>query len=109
MRPFLCLTSISMKARRIFAMIVLALIWGSSWIAQNAMQGAVPPLRCAALQSLLAAVLLVPLIQWKRWKWPAGKPLQACFILSSYYALRAGYLAPLVCGWSDAGPPIKPW
>ena len=71
-----------MKPRHTLAMIALVLIWGSTWMAIHVLVGAVPPMRSAALRFLLAASLLVPVIQWKRLAWPAGRGLQASFVLS---------------------------
>lgn len=71
-----------MKPRHILAMITLVLIWGSTWMAIHVLVGAVPPMRSAALRFLLAAALLVPIIQWKKLAWPKDRGLQASLILS---------------------------
>ncbi len=71
-----------MKARLILAMVTLALVWGSTWMAISVLVKAVPPLHSASLRFLLAAVVLLPAIQWKRLPWPTGRGLHATILLS---------------------------
>jgi putative membrane protein PagO len=71
-----------MKVRHVLAMCLLVLIWGSTWMAIHVLVGAVPPLRSAALRFLLAAALLVPIIQWLRLPWPREGGLRASLLLS---------------------------
>ena len=70
------------KPQQSLCLICLCLIWGSSWMAQEALHGAIPPLRFAALALLLGAILLVPVMQWRRMRWPCGSELQASLSLS---------------------------
>jgi drug/metabolite transporter (DMT)-like permease len=71
-----------MKPRILLALIALAAIWGSTWMAIRVLVLAVPPLHSASLRFLLASVLLLPLIQSKRLPWPTGKGLRAALLLS---------------------------
>jgi drug/metabolite transporter (DMT)-like permease len=43
---------------------------------------AIPPLHSASLRFLLASVILLPIIQWKRLPWPTGRGLHATLLLS---------------------------
>lgn len=63
-------------------MVVLALVWGSTWMAIRVLVTAVPPLRSASLRFLLAAVILLPMIQFKRLQWPTGRGLHTALLLS---------------------------
>jgi drug/metabolite transporter (DMT)-like permease len=71
-----------MKFRHVLAMVLLVLIWGSTWMAIHVLVGVVPPLRGAALRFLLAAALLVPVIQRSHAPWPRGGGLRASLLLS---------------------------
>ena len=71
-----------MKARLILAMVTLALVWGSTWMAISVLVKAVPPLHSASLRFFLASVILLPIIQWKRLPWPTGRGLHATLLLS---------------------------
>ena len=71
-----------MKPRLILAMVTLALVWGSTWMAIRVLVTAVPPLRSASLRFLLAAVILLPMIQFKRLQWPTGRGLHTALLLS---------------------------
>ena len=70
-----------MKPRHIFGMIMLALIWGSIWMMQDALHHAVPPLRFMALSFLIGAALLLPFLS--RQHIPSGTGLRASLILSA--------------------------
>ena len=71
-----------MKPRIILAMVVLALIWGSTWMAIRVLVTAVPPLRSASFRFLIASVILMLVIRAKRIPWPTGRGLHATFLLS---------------------------
>lgn len=71
-----------MKPKLILAMVVLALVWGSTWMAIRVLVTAAPPLHSASLRFLLAAAILVPLIQFKRLPWPRGRGLRTALLLS---------------------------
>ena len=63
-------------------MVVLALIWGSTWMAIRVLVTAVPPLRSASFRFLIASVILLLLIRIKRLAWPTGRGLSATILLS---------------------------
>ncbi len=71
-----------MKSRIVLAMVVMSIVWGSTWMAIRVLVIAVPPMHSAALRFLLAAVILLPFIQFKKLPWPTGRGLRATFILS---------------------------
>ena len=57
------------------AFVSLGIIWGTTWVASGALAESVPPLRGAAVRFLLAALILIPLIVWKRLTVPRGRAL----------------------------------
>src|SRR5665213_2053203 len=71
-----------MKTRIILAMVTLSLVWGSTWMAIRILVTAVPPMHSASLRFLLASVLLLPFIHFKRIAWPTGRGLRATLLLS---------------------------
>lgn len=71
-----------MKARIILAMIALSIVWGSTWMAIRVLVVAVPPMHSASLRFLLASVILLPFIQFKKIQWPTGRGLHASLLLS---------------------------
>jgi drug/metabolite transporter (DMT)-like permease len=68
--------------RKWFAFAALGIVWGSTWVATETLGESVPPLLGAAARFLLAAVLLIPLILWKRLKLPPRRTLIYIFLLS---------------------------
>lgn len=71
-----------MKLRLILAMAVLALVWGSTWMAIRILVTAVPPFRSASLRFLLASAILLAIVRFKRLQWPTGNGLRATLLLS---------------------------
>ncbi|MEO6829918.1 MAG: EamA family transporter [Acidobacteriaceae bacterium] len=71
-----------MKIRIVLAMIVLSLVWGSTWMAIRVLVLQVPPMHSAAVRFLLASAILLPLIQIKKLPWPTGRGLRATLVLS---------------------------
>lgn len=71
-----------MKPRIILALLALSIIWGSTWMAIRILVVEIPPLHSASLRFLLASVILLPIIQWKRLPWPTGRGLRASMLLS---------------------------
>jgi drug/metabolite transporter (DMT)-like permease len=60
----------------------LGVIWGTTWVASGALAESVPPLRGAAVRFLLAALLFIPVILWKRLSPPRGRALGFVLLLS---------------------------
>ncbi len=60
----------------------LGIVWGTTWVAADTLAEYVPPLRGAAARFLLAALLCIPAILWKRLELPRGRALGFVFILS---------------------------
>jgi probable blue pigment (indigoidine) exporter len=60
----------------------LGIVWGTTWVAAQTLGEYVPPLRGAAVRFLLAALLWLPVILWKRLKWPHGRALGIVLVLS---------------------------
>jgi drug/metabolite transporter (DMT)-like permease len=64
------------------AFAVLGVIWGTTWVASGALAESVPPLRGAAVRFLLAALLFIPVILWKRLSLPRGRVLGFTLLLA---------------------------
>ncbi len=64
------------------AFAALGLIWGTTWVAADTLGEYVPPLRGAATRFLLAALLCLPVVLWKRLKMPRGRALGFVLLLS---------------------------
>jgi O-acetylserine/cysteine efflux transporter len=65
-----------------WAFAVLAIVWGTTWVAADTLSQYVPPLRGAAARFLFAALLWIPVILWKRLKLPRGRALGFVLIVS---------------------------
>jgi drug/metabolite transporter (DMT)-like permease len=64
------------------ALASLGIVWGTTWVAADSLAEYVPPLRGAATRFLLAALLWIPVILWKRLKLPRGRALGCVLLLS---------------------------
>ncbi len=64
------------------ALASLGIVWGTTWLAADSLAEYVPPLRGAAARFLLAALLWIPVILWKRLKLPRGRALGCVLLLS---------------------------
>jgi drug/metabolite transporter (DMT)-like permease len=65
------------------AFAALSVVWGSTWIASGSLTESVPPLRGSAFRFLLAALLCLPIILWKRSRLPRGRALGFTLLLSA--------------------------
>src|ERR1700677_954039 len=63
------------------AFAALRVVSGTTWVAADTLGEYVPPLRGAAVRFLLAALLWLPVILWKRLKWPRGRALGIVLLL----------------------------
>ncbi len=72
----------SNSAKHWLAFAALGVVWGTSWIAAETLAEYVSPLRGAAARFLLAAVLCIPVILWKRVRLPRGRTLGFVLLLS---------------------------
>ena len=72
----------SSSAKRWLALAALGVVWGTSWIAAETLAEYVSPFRGAAARFLLAAVLCIPVILWKRLRLPRGRALGFVLLLS---------------------------
>jgi drug/metabolite transporter (DMT)-like permease len=64
------------------AFAALGVVWGTTWVAADTLGEYVPPLRGAAARFLLAALLWLPVVLWKRLKLPRGRALGFVLLLS---------------------------
>jgi drug/metabolite transporter (DMT)-like permease len=53
--------------------LALCLIWGSTWFAMRVAVREIPPLKAAAVRFLIAAVLLLASLLFRKAKWPQGR------------------------------------
>lgn len=63
-------------------MVVMSIVWGSTWMAIRVLVIQVPPMHSAALRFLLASMILLPFILFKRLPIPKGRGLLATLLLS---------------------------
>jgi drug/metabolite transporter (DMT)-like permease len=64
------------------ALASLGIVWGSAWIAADSLAESVPPLHGAAARLLLAALLCIAVVVWKRLSLPRGRALGFALLLS---------------------------
>jgi drug/metabolite transporter (DMT)-like permease len=69
-------------AKHWLAFAALGVVWGTTWVAADTLAESVPPLRGAAARFLLAALLWIPVIFWKRLQLPHGRALGFILLLS---------------------------
>src|ERR1700674_4447278 len=73
----------SLTRLQILGYLLLCLIWGSTWLAIRFLVHDVPPLKAAAIRFLIAAVLLLSSILFRKTQWPRGaRQWNAILILS---------------------------
>ena len=73
----------SLTRPQILGYLLLCLIWGSTWLAIRFLVHDVPPLKAAAIRFLIAAVLLLSSILFRKTQWPRGaRQWNAILILS---------------------------
>jgi drug/metabolite transporter (DMT)-like permease len=72
----------SRKPKHWWAFVALAIVWGTTWVAADRLAEYIPPMRGAAARFLLAALLCIPVILWKRLEWPRGRSLGFVLLLS---------------------------
>src|SRR6202171_5758940 len=84
----------SLSRLQIFGYILLCLIWGSTWLAIRFLVHDVPPLKAAAIRFLIAAILLLSSILFRKTQWPRGaRQWNAILVLSvTVMALPYGLL-----------------
>jgi drug/metabolite transporter (DMT)-like permease len=71
-----------MKSATKLWLAVLGVIWGSTWLASDALAEQIPPLFGSGVRFLLAGVVLAPLILLKRWGVPRGRAFGYLLLLS---------------------------
>jgi drug/metabolite transporter (DMT)-like permease len=92
---------VKVRPKHWLAFAALGIVWGSTWVAANNLAEYVPPLRGAAERFLLAALLCIPVILWKRLKLPRGRALEFVLILS----LTLIVLPTLLLLWAESRIP----
>ena len=80
--PFAVYEMVAKGSKHRLAFAALGIVWGTTWVAAETLGEYVPPLRGAAARFLLAALLWLPVILWKRLKWPRGRALGIVLLLS---------------------------
>jgi drug/metabolite transporter (DMT)-like permease len=92
---------VAVGAKHSVVLVALGIVWGTTWIAAGTLDQYVPPLRGAAIRFLLAALLTVPVMLWKRLRWPRGRALGFVLILSVTLIV----LPFLLLSWGQARVP----
>jgi drug/metabolite transporter (DMT)-like permease len=72
----------ALRTKHWLAFVALGLIWGSTWVATDTLAEQVPPLFGAAVRFLLAALLLISVVLFKRLRLPRGRALGVVLLLS---------------------------
>jgi drug/metabolite transporter (DMT)-like permease len=70
-----------MTSRQLAAYLAICAIWGSTWAAIRIAVTQVPPLEVAAVRFILAGLILLPFVYWRRMAFPRGRALRVTFIL----------------------------
>ena len=70
-----------MTRRQLAAYLVICAIWGSTWAAIRIVVTQVPPMEVAAVRFILAGLLMLPFIYWRRMTFPQGRALKVSLIL----------------------------
>ncbi len=71
--------------------LALCLIWGSTWLAMRVAVKEVPPLKAAALRFLIAAILLLASLLFRKAKWPQGRQQWNAIGLLSFTVIGVPY------------------
>ncbi len=70
------------RSKAIFALTLVSIIWGTTWIASKKGVSYMPALQLAGIRQLIAGVLYVAFFMYKKTPWPKGKEWRAIFVLS---------------------------
>jgi drug/metabolite transporter (DMT)-like permease len=79
--PLFCWVD-DLRRKQWLAFAALGVVWGSTWVAADTLTENVPPLLASAARFLLAALLCIPVIRWKRFNLPRGRALGFVLLLS---------------------------
>ena len=81
----------SLTRVQMLAYVALCLIWGSTWLAIRFAVQEVPPLKAAALRFLIAAVLLLGSLLFRKARWPQGQRQWNAVMLLSVTVMAVPY------------------
>lgn len=70
-----------MNRRQLAAYLVICAVWGSTWAAIRIVVTQVPPMEVAAIRFILAGVIMLPFVYFRRMVFPRGRALKASLIL----------------------------
>ena len=71
--------------------VLLCLIWGSTWLAIRVVVHDVPPLKAAAIRFLIAAILLLSSMLFRKTQWPRGARQWNAILVLSVTVMAAPY------------------
>ncbi len=81
----------SLTRLQISGYILLCLIWGTTWLAIRIVVHDVPPLKAAAIRFLIAAILLLSSILFRKTKWPQGASQWNAILILSVTVMALPY------------------
>ncbi len=91
------------RAKAIFCLTLVCLLWGTTWIASKEGVRHMPPLQMAGMRQLLGGICYVLFFTVKGERWPQGKEWKSIFILSFLNFLIANGLSTWGVKYISAG------
>jgi drug/metabolite transporter (DMT)-like permease len=70
-----------MNRRQLAAYLVICAVWGSTWAAIRIVVMQVPPMEVAAIRFILAGLIMLPFVYFRRMVFPRGRALKVSLIL----------------------------
>jgi len=91
------------RAKAIFSLALVCLLWGTTWIASKEGVRYMPPLQMAGIRQLLGGLCYVLFFIAKGERWPQGKEWQSIFVLSFLNFLLANGLSTWALKYISSG------
>ena len=91
------------RAKAIFALALVCLLWGTTWIASKEGVRYMPPLQMAGIRQFFGGLCYVLFFVAKGERWPQGKEWQSIFVLSFLSFLVANGLSTWALKYISSG------
>ncbi len=91
------------RAKAIFALALVCLLWGTTWIASKEGVRYMPPLQMAGIRQFIGGLCYVLFFVAKGERWPQGKEWQSIFVLSFLSFLVANGLSTWALKYISSG------
>ena len=91
------------RAKAIFALALVCLLWGTTWIASKEGVRYMPPLQMAGIRQFIGGLCYVLFFVAKGERWPQGKEWQSIFVLSFLSFLMANGLSTWALKYISSG------